>query len=382
MVKRLVKNAQIITPYEILQGHVLAIEGGKIAGLYPQGDLPERDLDDVIDAQGNYLSPGFIDLHNHGNSGHDVMDSTSEALEAMAKFHAKNGVTSFLATTMTASFEDTLTAITNTAGYMASQEITPEKAEVLGLYLEGPYFSAGKKGAQTEEYLKNPNLEEIHEFIEASRGHVRILSLAPELPGAMEVISFLKNQGITVSAGHTEATFEVMREGIHRGITQVTHLFNGMRAFSHREPGPIGAALTDDRVVCELICDGVHLHPAAMKLALRAKGRDKVALISDAMMATGLTDGAYSLGGQDVIVKGREARLEDGTLAGSTLRLNKAVYNMVHMVGTTLTDAVYMASLVPARAIGVHHRKGSIEIGKDSDLIVFDDELKVHKVIR
>lgn len=291
---------------------------------------------------------------------------------------------------MTSSTEDIEKAIKNVASYKSRQKNKYQNldtsgdipAEVLGLYLEGPYFSAAKKGAQSPEYLKNPDIDELTKFIQLSKGTIKVVALAPELPGAMEAIKYLRNQGITVSAGHTDATFDTARKAFDYGITQVTHVFNGMRGFSHREPGISGAVLIDERVYCEMICDGIHLHPGAMKLVIKTKGKDKILLISDSMMAAGLSDGEYTLGGQKVIVKGQEARLSDGTLAGSTLTLNRAIYNMVHMAGVSLPDAVRMATLNPARVIGIDEQKGSIEIGKDADLVIFDGRLNILNVIK
>lgn len=386
----LVKNAHVITPYEILRNYDLAVEKNKISRILPSGVLDERDFDEIIDAEGNHVSPGFIDIHTHANSGFDTMDGTFEAIDAMARFHIKNGVTAFLTTTMTDSTENLEKAIKNVASYISLQRGKPQTldtsgsspAEVLGLYLEGPYFAETKKGAQSPKYLKNPDVQELTKFIKLSEGSVKVVALAPELPGAMKAIRFLRSQGIIVSAGHTDAAFDTARQAFDFGVTQVTHVFNGMRGFTHREPGISGAALIDERVYCEMICDSIHLHPGAMKLVVKAKGKDKIILISDSMMAAGLFDGEYTLGGQKVIVKGKEARLLDGTLAGSTLTLNRAIYNMVHMVGVSLADAVRMATLNPARAIGIDKQKGSIEIGKDADLVIFDEDLNILKVIK
>lgn len=386
----LIKNANIITPYDVLRNFELAVENNQIKYITPSGISNEKEFNEIIDAGENYLSPGFIDIHTHANSGYDTMDATFEAIDAMARFHIQNGVTGFLATTMTASTEETKKAIKNVADYTSRQK---EKhgtldtsgyvpAEVLGLYLEGPYFSMAKKGAQSPEYLKNPDINELASFIKLSGDAVKVVALAPELPGAMETISYLRTQGITVSAGHTDASFDTAQKAFNHGVTQVTHVFNGMKSFTHREPGIPGAALTDERVYCEMICDGIHLHPGTMKLVVKAKGKDRIILISDSMMAAGLSDGEYTLGGQKVVVKGEEARLSDGTLAGSTLTLNKAIYNMVRMVGVSLPDAVRMATLNPARAIGLDRNKGSIEIGKDADLVIFDEQLNISNVIK
>lgn len=373
--KILIKNSKIITPYEIKKGYSLIINNGKIKDIIKNETIYKNQFDKIIDLEGKYLSPGFIDIHNHGNNGHDSMEGTYEALESMSKYHIKNGVTGYLATPMTNPKENILKAIENAARYI--QEKNDKGAKVLGIYLEGPYFSQEKKGAQPSEYIKTPDIEELKMYIKEGKGNIKVVALAPEINNAKETITYLKEQGIKISAGHTNATYEETIEGIERGITQVTHLYNGMRSFTHREPGVIGAALTDERVYCEMICDGIHLHKAAMKMAVKMKGKDKIILISDAIMAAGLSDGEYELGGQKVFVKDGEARLESGVLAGSTLTLNRAVYNMVHLVGVPLKEAVQMASLNPARAIGIDKRKGSIEIGKDADIIAFDENLNV-----
>lgn len=375
--KILIKNANIVTPYEIKRSSSLVIEDGKIINIC-KGLCEDGSFDEIIDAEGNYLSPGFIDLHNHGNFGHDFMEATFEAFDIMADFHIKNGVTSFLATTITQKDSAIRRALISVGEYIESgSKDSKIKAQMLGIYLEGPYFAVEKKGAQPEEYIKTPDIGELKEFIDLSKNNIKIVALAPEIDGAKEAVRFLREKGITISAAHTVATYEEAKLGMDMGITLITHLYNGMRDFSHREPGIIGAALTDERVACELICDGIHLHVGAMELAVRMKGKDGIVLVSDAMMATGLEDGKYELGGQDVYVRDGAARLEDGTLAGSTLTLDRAVYNMVHLVGVSLEDAVRMASLNPARVIGVERTKGSIEIGKDADLIVFDRDINI-----
>lgn len=374
----LIKNVNIIKSEGIIKGSVL-IEDGKIKDIFT-GVADENKSQIVIDGNGKYLSPGFIDVHNHGNFGKDAMEGTYEALDTMASFHIKNGVTGFLATTMTDTKEATLKAIKNTVSYMRENSGKLEdKSKVLGIHMEGPYFSMLKKGAQPAEGIKEPVLQEIGQYFEEAEGKLKLLALAPEVKGALDAIAYLKDKGITVSLGHSNGTYEETMKGIEAGAAEATHLYNGMRSFNQREPGIIGAVLTDPRVSCELICDGIHVHPAAMKMAYMLKGEDKIILISDAMMATGLEDGWYTLGIQNVLVEDGVARLKDGTLAGSTLTLNKAVYNMVNKVGVPLYQAVKMASLNPAIAIKIGDRKGSIEKGKDADLIIFNQDIKIEK---
>jgi N-acetylglucosamine-6-phosphate deacetylase len=376
--KMLMKNANIIIPYEIKRNSSLVIEDGRIANIFDGKSLNENIYDLVIDVKGHFLSPGFIDIHNHGGLGHDFMEGTYKALDSIADFHLKNGVTSLLATIMTEDINTIRKAINGAKNYIENAGNSSKlKSQVLGIYLEGPYFALEKKGGQPEKHIKKPDLEEIKELIKYADNHIKIVSLAPELKGADDIIRYLRKEGILVSAGHTNATLEEAKNAIELGVTQATHLYNGMRAFNHREPGVIGAVLTDDRVICEIICDGIHNHFLSLDLAVKLKGMDKVILISDSMMAAGMKDGKYLLGGQDVFMKDGEARLVDGALAGSTHSLNKAVYNMIKNGIVPLEDAVKMASLNPAKAIGLDDVKGSIEIGKDADLIIFDENVNI-----
>nr|WP_246566530.1 N-acetylglucosamine-6-phosphate deacetylase [Tissierella simiarum] len=376
-VKTLIKNVNVVTPYEILYGFAVALDNSKIVNIDKEDQFNEENFNKVIEGKGNFLSPGFIDIHNHGNSGYDIMDSTEEALDAISDFHLKNGVTSYLGTVITSSYEDMIEAMKNIVNYKNKED----KAQIIGIHLEGPFFNIDKKGAQPAKHIKSPNLEEIENILKVAKDKLKMVSLAPELEGALDIINFLKNNDVTVAMAHTNATYEDSKKGIAHGITVATHLYNGMRSFSHREPGVIGASLTDDRVYCEIIYDRIHLHDAAVEIAIKMKGQDKIVLVSDAMRATGLADGNYELGGQKVIVKKGAARLESGNLAGSTLNLRKAVYNMVSKLNIPIHEAVRMASLSPAKAIKVDNYKGSIEIGKDGDLIIFDKDININTIL-
>ncbi len=372
----LIKNVKIITPYEVLIGFGVKIKDNKIIDINLE-ELLEDSGEEVIDGGGRYLSPGFIDIHNHGNSGYDVMNSTEEALDKMGEFHISNGVTSYLGTIITSSYDDMIKAMENIAAYKNKDNIS----NILGIHLEGPFFDIGKKGAQPEEFIRLPNLQDIENMILISKGKMKMVSLAPELKGALQVIQKLKENNIAVAMAHTNSTFESAKRGIDFGITIATHLYNGMRSFSHREPGVIGASLTDDRVYCELIYDRIHLHDGAVEIALKMKGYDKIILVSDAMMAAGLDDGEYLLGNQKVYVKEGAARLASGNLAGSTLNLHDAVFNMVNFLDIPIHEIIKMASLNPAKAINEDKRRGSIEIGKIADLIIFDENIKIHNAI-
>ncbi len=371
--KTIIKNVNVITPFDVIYGGEILIEEGKIKRIDQKNGLNEVESNEIIDGKGQFLTPGFIDIHNHGNSGYDVMDNTEEALDKMAEFHMKNGVTSFLGTIITSSYENMIKACENMVQYKNKKN----KSQLLGIHLEGPFFSMEKKGAQPAKYIKEPSLDDIKKIIEVSKGKLKMVSLAPEKKGALNVISYLKSKGIIVAMAHSNGTFEETKMAINHGATVATHLYNGMRSFTHREPGIIGAALTDDRVYCELIYDRIHLHDATVNMALKMKGIDKIILISDAMRAAGLEDGNYELGGQKVIVKNGAARLENGSLAGSTLNLRDAVYNMVHILNIPIHNAIRMASLIPAKAIGLDKYKGSIEIGKDADLLLMDKDINI-----
>lgn len=371
--KTLIKNINIITPYEILRGQGLVITDGIISSIDREEKLSMEYFDNVIDGKKNYLSPGFIDIHNHGNSGYDVMDSTEQAIDNIAEFHLKNGVTSFLGTVITSSYEKIERAIKNLVNYNNKVD----KANLLGIHLEGPFFSIDKKGAQPEKHIKTPNLEEMKRLLSISNGKMKMVSLAPELKGALSVISYLKSNNVIVAMAHSNASYEEAKKGIYEGVSMATHLYNGMRSFSHREPGIVGAALTDDRVYCELIYDTIHVHDISVEIAVNMKGIDKIVLVSDAMRAAGLKDGEYELGGQKVYVKKGAARLENGSLAGSTLNLRKAVHNMVFKMNIPIHNAVRMASLNPAKAIKIDDRKGSLEVGKDADMIIFDSDINI-----
>lgn len=371
--KILIKDVNIITPYDVVYGHGLVIENGIIARIEKEDKLHDEYFDQVIEGQNKFLSPGFIDIHNHGNSGYDFMDSTDEAIDNIAQYHLKNGVTSFLGSIITSSYENMEKAISNIANY----ENKKDKSHLIGIHLEGPFFSLEKKGAQPAKYIKAPDLDEIKKMEGISQGKLKVVSIAPELEGASSIISYLKSKNIIAAMAHSNATYEEAKRGIYEGMTLANHLYNGMRSFSHREPGIIGAALNDDRVYCEIIYDRIHLHDASVDMALKIKGVEKIVLVSDAMRAAGLTDGEYELGGQKVLVKKGAARLENGSLAGSTLNLRKAVYNMIYKKNMPIHQAIRMASLNAAKAIDADDKKGSIEIGKDADLILFDREINI-----
>ena len=341
--------------------------------------INEKDADRVIDGEDCYVAPGLIDLHNHGRHGYDCMDATKQAVETIAKDQLKHGVTAFLGTTMTQTREKLLAALRN-AGEMVG--LIDSGSELLGVYLEGPYFSPEKKGAQPLSEIRDPDNSELDAMIEASNDTIKIVALAPERNHAIDTIRFLREKNIHVAMGHTNATYDEAHAAIQAGAGLATHLFNGMRAFHHREPGIIGACLTSDDVYAELIVDGIHLHEKTVDVAVRSKSPEKIVLISDAMRAADMPNGEYDLGGQTVFMKDGTARLKDGSLAGSTLNLFDAVKRMVKTYGYDLPEVFRMGSLNPAKAIGMDTRFGEIVPGKAADMIIFDRELNLRRVIK
>ncbi|AJD92594.1 N-acetylglucosamine-6-phosphate deacetylase [Jeotgalibacillus malaysiensis] len=321
-----------------------------------------------------HLLPGFIDPHIHGAGGADVMDATPEALKTMSHTLVKEGVTSFLATTMTQTKEAITNALRNTADYMKQPG---QGAEVLGVHLEGPFLSPEKAGAQDPELMLVPDIELFNQFQEAAGGSIKVITAAPELLDGMAFIKEVSESGVTVSIGHSDATYNEFKESIKAGATQVTHLYNQMSAFHHRDPGVAGGALLEKGVRAEIIADFVHSHPEAVRLAWHEKGAAGLILITDAMRAKGLSDGEYDLGGQQVTVQGAEARLADGTLAGSVLKMEQAVKNIMSLTDLTTDELSAITSGNAARQLGVWNRKGSIEPDKDADFVVLDETYNV-----
>ena len=357
-----IKNAKVLVGGKILRGKDVLTENGRIQAV-GEGLKGGRE----IDARGALLTPGFVDLHIHGCAGDDTMDG-GDAVKRMAAWLARTGVTAFLPTTMCDSLETTRRALEGIRRAMDA----PEGASVLGAHLEGPFLNAARKGAQPERYVKNPSLDAYARIVEGYEALPRILTVAPEMDGAMELIGILKDR-LALSGGHTDASSEGFLAAVDAGLSQATHLFNAMSPFSHRAPGAPGAALADPRVKVQLIADLVHLHPVALKVAWRAKGAKGCLLVTDAMAATGMPDGDYRLGANLVLVRGAVARLTGGALAGSTLTMDRAVRNMVKAVGVPEVQALRMASEYPCGAIGEVER-GRIAQGCIADLVLLDGD--------
>jgi N-acetylglucosamine-6-phosphate deacetylase len=366
-VHELIANARLALPSGLRRRGWLEVRDGRIAAL-GEGDVAgaTRDLGGAL------LTPGFVDVHVHGAAGAEFLDATPDERASILRTHARGGTTGLLATTLTASRETTRAAV----DAIAAADAVVGGAQVLGIHLEGPYLSDEFRGAQDPEHLRAPDLEEIDALLAA--GPIRLITLAPELPGATAAIERLVSAGVVVSVGHTGATYAEAMAAFDAGARHATHLFNGMRPLHHREPGVIAAALERDDVTCELICDGHHVDPAAIRLAHRLKGADRSVLITDAMQAAGLGDGDYRIGALPVRVRDGRAELADsGSLAGSTLTMAAAVRIAVQSAGIALADALRMASAAPARVLGLEASKGALAPGFDADLVVLDDSLEV-----
>ena len=354
---------------EILENKVIVFND-KIVGLY---DKVPKDAD-IIDAKGMYVSPGLIDIHVHGSCNCDVMDKSVDAIKTIGNGIKENGVTSFLPTTMTMSKEDIHEALDT---IRESMNIKYNGAQILGAHLEGPFINNKYKGAQSDEFIQVPNFPFIEDYVDI----IKIISYAPEVDKNFNFTKEVKEKtDITLSIAHTNATYEEAISAIKLGASNITHLFNAMTPLNHREMGVVGAALTSN-VYCEIICDNIHINPALFQFVLNNKGKDKVILITDCMRAGCMPDGKYDLGGQDVFVKDGAARLAAGNLAGSVLNLNKAVYNFMKKTNLSLNEAINLASLNPAKSINMDDRKGSLEINKDADIAIFNDEMDCYMTV-
>ncbi len=367
-----IKNGKIIMEYGIIENSVLSFDE-KICGITDENSIPEDA--EVIDAMGGYVSPGLIDIHIHGYLGEDTSDGNAEGIFKMANGVMKNGVTSFCPTTMTVSMEEIEKAL-DVVRSLKGESKKWQGAEILGVNLEGPFINPKRKGAQAEQHIKKPDAK----FIIDNSDIICLTTIAPEMEGGYEAISEIRRKShVVVSIGHTDADFEQTMSGIEAGATHITHLFNAQTPLHHRKPGVVGAALQTG-VTTELIADTFHVHKGLFQLLAQVKG-DKLVLITDCTRAGGMPDGEYSLGGQPIFVKGVQCLLEDGTIAGSVLKLNNAVKNFRDNCDLPFWKVVSAASLAPAKAIGADKRKGSLEPGKDADIIITDNDFNIVKTI-
>ena len=336
--------------------------------------------EEIVLPEGAIVLPGFIDQHIHGAGGSDGMDGTVEDIAVIAKTVATEGTTTFLVTTMTQSKENITKAMQAVKKYR--EQNSTEGARVAGIHLEGPFIASAHKGAQPLEFVKEPNIEVFDEYNEESGNAIKIVTLAPEVEGATEFIQHLAKNGIVASIGHTGAKFSDIEKAVEAGAKDVTHTYNAQTALHHREIGTVGSAMLLDALNCELIADTIHVSVPAMRLLVKNKPLDKLTLITDAMRAKGLPDGVSELGGQTVYVKNGEARLEDGTLAGSVLRMNRAIQNMVEKVGVPFTQAVDYATINPAKTLNIDSETGSIAVGKRADFTVINQNYDILLTVR
>ncbi|PTE85517.1 N-acetylglucosamine-6-phosphate deacetylase [Staphylococcus equorum] len=377
MAEYVIENGRIYTEEEIIKRGYIIVKDDKIT------DVGKGDYEGALttyDAQGQHVLPGFIDIHMHGGYGEDAMDASYDGLKHLAESLLSEGTTSFLATTMTQSDENITKALENIIEYQKQQNVL-KAADIVGIHLEGPFISEHKVGAQNPAYVQRPSIEKVQQFQKTANNQIKVITFAPEVEGAHETLEALHDQ-IRFSIGHTVATFDETNEAVARGAKHVTHLYNAGTPFEHREPGVFGAAWTNDSLSTELIVDGIHSHPTAIQIAYKQKGNTRFFLITDAMRAKGMPDGEYDLGGQNVIVKGSEARLASGALAGSILKMNEGLKNLIQYTGDSLDNLWRVTSLNQAIALNIEAQKGSLKVGKDADIVIVDDEITVQTTIK
>src|SRR5262245_5899950 len=374
-----------VTANEVIENGVLLCEDGRIKAVGSPSAIGPELGSQCINARGRVVMPGFIDTHFHGSGGGDVMANGTEGIIRISRALPKFGTTGFLATTIAARHEELMRAVEDTITAEANGPFANDlfAAEVLGLHIEGPYMNPKFKGAQPEWGIRDPNFDECDQLLDAAAGRIKIMTIAPELPGGLEMIRMLAGAGVAPSVGHSDADYDTALAAIEAGATRATHLFNAMSGVHHRKPGLAAAVLNEPGICAEMICDGVHVTPRMVALAWKAKGRDGMTLVTDATAAQGVGDGVFTLGDFQIQVRGPLCTLMDGvTIAGSVLTMNRAVGNAIAFTGMNLIDAARTAALAPAEVCGVADRKGSIELGKDADLAILNPDFSVSHTIR
>jgi N-acetylglucosamine-6-phosphate deacetylase len=372
-----------LTPFEEIPDAVVVIQGAKITAVGPRGKVSMPRGAREVAGKGGTVVPGFVDVHIHGAGGRDVMEGTPEALEIVAATVAEYGTTSLVATTVTASESETKRSVAGIANFILNEGLSPARelsAEILGIHFEGPFISPARRGVHPPEWIAAPSPPMLKAVLAAAQGTGLILTLAPELPGALELIALAREAGLVVSLGHTDANLGQAMAAIAAGARHAAHVFNAMRPFSHRDPGVLGAVFTSPAVSAELIADGVHVDSTAIRMLLGLKSPDRVILVSDGISATGMPDGKFQLGTFEVTVSQGVCRNAEGKLAGSTLTLDRALRNMVAL-GVPLSSALQMMTANPARQIGLGSRKGVLAPGADADLVFLDSNLRVSGVM-
>ncbi|MEU3751786.1 N-acetylglucosamine-6-phosphate deacetylase [Streptomyces olivoreticuli] len=380
MVERTVlAGARVVLPTGVVENGRVTVEGRRIADTSVGTSVGAPDAPDALDLTGHWIVPGFVDIHVHGGGGASFSSGDAEEALTAIRTHRAHGTTTTVASTVTGDLDD----LARQAAVLA--ELT-EQGDLAGIHFEGPFISPHRCGAHQPELLRDPDPADVRKLIDAARGAARMMTLAPELPGGLDSVRLLADAGVIAAVGHTDSTYEATMEAVEAGATVATHLYNAMPALLHRAPGPIAALLEDERVTVELINDGTHLHPAALELAFRSAGADRVAFITDAMGAAGMNDGMYPLGPMRVEVKDGVARIADGptagSIAGSTLTLDTAFKRAVTVDKLPVEDVVRALSANPARLLGVEDRVGSLDAGKDADLVVLDASYDLVGVMR
>jgi N-acetylglucosamine-6-phosphate deacetylase len=360
--------ARLVTPVEWIEAPVVVVEEGRITALSSRNsaEIPAGRLLNFPDL---VLAPGFIDIHIHGGAGRDAMEADESALAQIERQLVQHGVTAYLPTTVTAPQEKILEALDGLGKLIATANKQPGRAAPLGIHLEGPFISHEKRGVHPPQNLLPPSPQALERFWQASAGTIRMMTIAPELPGAAETIRHARSLGVHSSLGHSNATYEQAQSGISAGADHATHTFNAMRALDHRDPGILGAVLENHELTADIITDGIHVHPSVLNLFLRAKGADRAILITDAISATGMPDGIYSLGGLEVQVSNGRCE-HQGKLAGSVLTLDRAIRNVMTFAGWQLQQAVRLATLNPAQRLGISDQRGLLAPGRRADLVV------------
>jgi len=382
----IIRNGSVITPIRVINRGGIIIEKGKISGIFSGEDFFAQEKDKIIDAEGNYISPGFIDIHTHGGGGYDFMDGSVEAIKKGSQAHLKYGTTSIVPTTLTGAKKELFKTLDN---YRKAKEQMKNGPNLIGIHLEGPYLSMEQRGAQDPRYIKNPEPEEYEEILNYSDDIIR-WTIAPELKGALEMGRKLVEREILPSIGHTNAIYEEVLKAFESGFSHITHLYSGMsmvkRINAYRYAGVVESAFLLDDISVEIIADGKHLPSSLLKLVYKIKGPEKICLVTDSMRAAGMPEGVYTLGssidGQKVIVEEGVAKLMDkSAFAGSVATANRLVKTMVTLADVPLREAVKMMTLTPAKIIKIDDRKGSLVIGKDADIVIFDKDINILKVI-
>ncbi|CAM3602504.1 N-acetylglucosamine-6-phosphate deacetylase [Erysipelothrix urinaevulpis] len=373
----LIINGKLYLEDRVIDNGYIKIENDKIISLGKMEFAPKDDT--IIDAEGMNVLPGFIDQHIHGANGADHMDATQKALKDIASFLPKEGTTSYLATTMTQSVENVDKALEEIVKYVETDN-KPGEAEILGIHLEGPFISKKHVGAQNPDYVQKPTIDSFNHFWKTAKGKIKLITYAPE-EAEKGFTNRLRELGVIPSAGHTDSTFDQIVAEIPEGLSNLTHFHNAMTPHHHREPGVVTAGFMYPELKAELIVDGIHLHPHIVDASYKIKGVDNVIAITDAMRAKGLPDGEYDLGGQTVYKKGKECRIESGSLAGSVAEMDFVVRNLRDFTGCSMEDLVKMSSANSAKHLEVFDRKGSLTAGKDADIVIVDNDINVQATI-